>query len=218
VLAEFASGGDHGSLCEAARRLLAVTATCVTLTSDLNRGRLCGAGDVAAELDELQFTTGQGPTIDACNGTRPVLEAAVAHAGARWAAFAAAAVAAGVGAVFAYPLRLGAARLGALTLYQLAPGPLTDEQRACVAIVADVLPLHIIAMQATARGSGELAEGLRDAAMHRAEVHQAGGMISAQLEVGIVEALIRLRSHAYASGRPVAEVAADVIARRLRFD
>jgi len=49
-------------------------------------------------------------------------------------------------------------------------------------------------------------------------VHQATGMISVQLEVSLAEALVRLRAHAYANDRPLNEVAADVVARRLRLE
>jgi hypothetical protein len=54
--------------------------------------------------------------------------------------------------------------------------------------------------------------------LHRAAVHQATGMVSVQLGVSMEVALLRLRAHAYASGRPLGEVAQDVVARRLRFD
>ncbi len=47
----------------------------------------------------------------------------------------------------------------------------------------------------------------------RGQVHQASGMISEQLGIGIADALVRLRAHAYAEGRPVNVVAADVVAR-----
>ncbi|MFD0630267.1 ANTAR domain-containing protein [Catenulispora yoronensis] len=53
---------------------------------------------------------------------------------------------------------------------------------------------------------------------YRAEVHQATGMISVQLGVSLAEALVRLRAHAWAADRLLADVAADVVARRLRFD
>ncbi len=43
-------------------------------------------------------------------------------------------------------------------------------------------------------------------------------MISAQLEVSLAEAPVRLRADAYGDDRPIAEVAADVVARRLRFE
>jgi hypothetical protein len=225
VLAAFARDRDgdgsgperHPSLCAVACDLLSVSAVCITLSSELHRGRLCATDDMAAALDDLQFTTGQGPTIDACNNGTVVIETRMADAGVRWPAFASSAKAAGVGAAFAYPLRVGAARLGALTLYQPMPGPLTNDRRADAPVVADVLTLHVIAMQAGA-GTGDLADGLVETTLHRAEVHQASGMVSVQLGVGITEALIRLRTYAYAAERPVAEVAADVISRKLRFD
>jgi hypothetical protein len=53
---------------------------------------------------------------------------------------------------------------------------------------------------------------------YRAEVHQATGMISAQLRVTQAEALIRMRAHAFTQRRALADVAAEVVGRRLRFD
>lgn len=52
----------------------------------------------------------------------------------------------------------------------------------------------------------------------RAVVHQAAGMISVQLGVDVAEALLRLRAHAFATGRSMADLAAEVVERRVRFD
>jgi AmiR/NasT family two-component response regulator len=49
------------------------------------------------------------------------------------------------------------------------------------------------------------------------EIHQATGMISVQLGVGLEEAFSRLRARALAQGRTLSELAGEVIARRLRF-
>jgi hypothetical protein len=51
----------------------------------------------------------------------------------------------------------------------------------------------------------------------RAEVHQATGMILAQLGVPAQDAFVRLRAHAFATCRPLGEVARDVVTRRLVF-
>jgi hypothetical protein len=48
-------------------------------------------------------------------------------------------------------------------------------------------------------------------------VHQASGMVAAQLDVSVGHALIRLKAYAFGNGRPLAEVAEDVVARKLRF-
>jgi hypothetical protein len=49
-------------------------------------------------------------------------------------------------------------------------------------------------------------------------VHQATGVISVQLRSGLSEAFLRLRGHAFLTGRGLTEVAEDVIEGRLRFD
>ena len=74
----------------------------------------------------------------------------------------------------------------------------------------------ILAQQADAP-PGALARELATLSDSRAEVHQACGMVSAQLEISLTEAAVRLRAHAYAEDRPLAEVAREVVARRLRL-
>jgi AmiR/NasT family two-component response regulator len=54
-------------------------------------------------------------------------------------------------------------------------------------------------------------------AAYQMQVHQASGMVKVQAGVSIDEALLMLRAHAFATGRPVAGVAKDVVERRLRF-
>ncbi|MDT5073082.1 MAG: hypothetical protein QOH82_2402 [Mycobacterium sp.] len=43
-------------------------------------------------------------------------------------------------------------------------------------------------------------------------------MLVAQLDISPSQALVRLRAHAYASGRSATEVARDIIEHRLRLD
>jgi len=56
-----------------------------------------------------------------------------------------------------------------------------------------------------------------DLRRHRAEIDQATGMVSAQLDVAIGEAFVRLRACAYAQDRRLSDVARDIVARRLRL-
>ena len=53
--------------------------------------------------------------------------------------------------------------------------------------------------------------------MHRAEIDQATGMLTVQLGVTAAEAFIRLRAYAYSEDRRLADVASDIVARRLRL-
>ena len=131
-------------------------------------------------------------------------------------AFAPPAVTAGVLAVFGFPLRVGAVRLGALNLCCDHLGPLTDDQHADALVMADVAARTLLATQAQA-APGTLAAELEEGSDFRYVVHQASGMVSVQLQISIAEALIRLRGYAFGNDRPLTEVAEDVVARRLRF-
>jgi hypothetical protein len=57
----------------------------------------------------------------------------------------------------------------------------------------------------------------RDLALHRAEIDQATGMLTVQLDVPIADAFVRLRAYAYCQDRRLADVAGDIVARRLRL-
>lgn len=57
-------------------------------------------------------------------------------------------------------------------------------------------------------------DGMAGGAYSRHEMHQASGMVAAQLSIGLDDALLVLRGRAFSSGRSVGEVAADVVARR----
>ena len=173
----------------------------------------------ARHLEELQFTMGEGPCVDASREGRPVLQpdllVAAAH---RWPEFTASALTAGVRAIFAFPLQVGAIRVGVLDLYRHTPGHLTDAQFADTLAFADAATLLLLQLQGGRDGAGQIHPQLNGVLESRAVVHQATGMISVQLGVGLGDAMLRLRAHAYAQARPVYNVAGDVVGRRLRFD
>ncbi|MDQ2729050.1 MAG: ANTAR domain-containing protein [Actinomycetota bacterium] len=169
-------------------------------------------------LEELQFTLGLGPGADAYRWGVPVIETRlVVAAPLRWTGFVGPALEAGMGAVFSFPLQVGAARIGAFTLYQDRPGPLGDELYADAVVLAGIVTGAVLAMQAGASDGG-LASGLANGGVYHAEVHQASGIVSVQLDIGVGEALVRLRARAFAEGRTVAEVAVDIVSRHLHLD
>jgi hypothetical protein len=181
-------------------------------------GSLCTTDPTSALIEQVQYTMGEGPCVDAYRQGRPVLEPDLAGSGSdRWAAFAEPVVAAGVGAVFGFPLRVGAVRLGALNLYRDRPGDLTDDQHADALVLAEVTTEAILLLQASAP-AGTLADELARSADLHLVVHQAAGMVAVQLGINVADALVRLRAHAFAEGTPVQKVAEDVVARRLHFD
>jgi hypothetical protein len=205
-------------LCEVTRDIVGMSGAGVMLMSgDVPRGSLCTTNDVSNLIEELQFTLGEGPCVDAFTASDVVLEPDLTEpATPRWPAFSRQAVEAGVGAVFAFPLRVGTVRLGALDLYRDGPGPLTDDQHADALVLADVMATWVLNVQADAP-PGAVAEELeRDGDFH-VVVHNAAGAVSVQLGVSVAEALIRIRAYAFANNRMLRDVAEDVVARRLRF-
>ena len=169
-------------------------------------------------LEELQVTLGQGPCLDALTGDGPVLagDLTAAQALARWPQFAPAALHGGAAAIFAVPVQSGAARVGVLSLYRDRAGQLTPAELSLTLLYADaILMLALDERGGLAPGAVELVG--RGFTGRRAEIHQASGMISVQLQVSITEALVALRARAFAESRPIADVAADVVDRRLSF-
>ena len=222
ILGLLAAGGDTevapARLCEVCADAVELTGAGVMLMSgDLPRGSVCSSDERSALIEELQYTLGEGPCVDAYHQDWPVLEPDLAGAGvARWVAFGGPAVAAGARAVFGFPLQVGAIRLGALNLYRDRPGPLSADQHADALVMAGVAARAVLAMQANAP-PGQLAADLEAGANFHFVVHQAAGVVSAQLDVSMTEALIRLRAYAFANDRMLTAVAEDVVARRLRF-
>ena len=206
-------------LCEVSADVVAMTGAGVMLMSgDTQRGSVCSSNEVSALIEELQFTLGEGPCVDAYHRDRPVLEPDLAQpAATRWIAFTPAAVAAGARAIFGFPMQVGAIRLGALNLYRDSPGALSDDQHADALVMAGVTARAVLAMQAQAP-PGVLAAELEAGSDFRFVVHQASGMVAVQLGVSVGEALIRLRAYAFGNDRLLTEVAEEVVGRRRRFD
>jgi GAF domain-containing protein len=196
-----------------------MTGAGIMLTSDdVPAASVCPTNKTSAAIEELQYTLGEGPCVDACDQDRPVLEPDLAEPRTpRWLAFSRPAVDAGVRAVFGFPLQIGAVRLGALNLYRDRPGPLTDEQHADALVMADVAAQAILVIQANAP-PGKLAAELVAGGDFHYVVHQASGLVAAQLEVSVGQALIRLRAYAFGNDRSLAQVAQAVVGRTLRFD
>ena len=223
ILAKLAAGtgpdGEAKRLCEVCAEVTNMTGAGIMLMSgEVPRGSVCTTDDVSALVEQLQYELGEGPCVDAYHHDQPVLEPDLAAPHTpRWLAFSGPAVEAGVGAVFGFPLQVGEIRLGALNLYRDEPGPLTDEQHADALVMADVAAEAVLALQAGAP-PGMLAEALETHGEFHYVVHQASGMVAAQLGISVGQALIRLRADAFGSGRSLADVAADVVARTLRFD
>ena len=206
-------------LCDACAEVTGMTGAGIMLMSgDTPRGSVCTTDTVSTVIEQLQYELGEGPCVDAYRQDRPVLEPNLADpAVARWLAFTGPAVEAGARAVFGFPVQVGAVRLGALNLYRDATGPLTDDQHADALLMAGIVAQALMLLQAGAP-PGTVAAELEANADFQYVVHQASGMVAAQLEVSVGQALIRMRAHAFGNDRTLTDVARAVVDRQLRFD
>jgi hypothetical protein len=218
-LAQIASQRTGGyeivHLCEISGEVSGASGAGIMVLSDESvRGSLGTTDGVSAYLDDLQYMLGEGPAIDAHSKGKVILEPEFGSS--RWPALAPSAVRAGVQALFGFPIRIGAVRIGALTLYRDRPGPLEEHQYGDALAMADLAAHTILAMQAAAP-LGRVAPELQIGSNFHFVVHQAAGMTSVQLGISVTEALIRLRSYAFRSDRSIDEVSADVVDRRHRI-
>lgn len=213
------AGFTTGGLCQVCADVTGTTGAGIMLMAgDIPRGSVCTTDSVSALIEQLQYDLGEGPCVDAYHQDRAVFEPDLANPAApRWLAFTGPAVEAGARAVFGFPLQVGAVRLGALNLYNDRAGSLTGDQQTDALVMADVAAQAVLLLQADAPPDTVAGE-LETNANFQYVVHQATGMVAAQLEVTLSQALIRLRAHAFGNNRSLTDVSRDVVDRRLRFD
>lgn len=206
-------------LCSALTRALPAWGAGVSvLTDDTYRGgAIAASGAVSRRLEDLQFNLGEGPCIDAHALRRPVLEPDLFGRGtARWPAYAAAAQAEGVRAVFAFPLQIGAANAGALDIYRDQPGSL-DESALSQAFTFAEIAMGLLLDSQSGAELGHLSNDLDEVLSYRLEVYQAQGMVMVDLGVNLDAAMACLRAYAFAHERTLSDVATDVLAGNLRM-
>jgi hypothetical protein len=206
-------------LCRLAVDEMALSGCALVLISGTEpAGMLAGVGRHASTVSGLQMELGEGPCLQACASGVPVFLPDMAARNAnRWPAFAAAALAVGGHAELSLPQTMGSGGIGTLDLCRDRPGMLTKEQLADALVTAEIARDAVL-YQHSAPGGADLAELLDMGSTDRIVIHQATGMIAAQLNDTTSNALARLRAAAFASGRPMHEIAQDVVERRTRFD
>ena len=176
---------------------------------------LAASDEASRRLGELHLEYGEGPGQEAFDAGRPSLVPDLAAVG-RWPGYGPAAHAAGVGAMFVFPLQVGAARFGLLTLFAEKPRALApDEQERCLAFAGLATELLIDGPGASV--DGHLDPDLVNALEFRTEVYQAQGMVMVQLDITLGAALARMRARAFSLGVELGQLSADIVAGRTQF-
>jgi hypothetical protein len=202
-------------VCQVVQDMLDADGASLTAeTSTPHRVTLCTTGRRADALENLQDVLGEGPGMDAFDSGQLIRTGLDAAAAVRWPRFipAAARIIGGDGLLWSVPMRSGAQPIGVIALYRLRPSPAGEAARDAQ-FLADLAASSLTRDPAAYRTVTE--RGCDDCWSSRAVVHQATGMLIGQLRVTGGEALARLRQYALRTGRPLTDVAADVLAHRL---
>jgi GAF domain/ANTAR domain len=201
------------SLVRLCARTLPVSGVGLALMTDEGPAGTVAASDGGALLlEELQFTLAEGPCVEASRTGRPVLAPDLGSTSSRsWPQFGAGADAAGLRAVFAFPLQVGGIRLGVLDLYRDTAGELSQRELAGALSFADAATHLLLDLQAQETGQGIAPPHALAVLDDRAEVHQATGVVSVRAGVSLAQALALLRARAYTEGRPIGDLARDVL-------
>ncbi|WEO78295.1 GAF and ANTAR domain-containing protein [Cryobacterium sp. SO2] len=216
-IASDALSDSDGSISDLARpflRFLPVSGVSISTFGSFLGAETVSATDArAGRVDELQFDLGEGPCWDALTKRQPVLEPDLAtRSNGSWPAFSNAIRGEDIGAIFAFPLVFGPLEIGAVDLYSVNPVSLTLKQQqqtlALAAIVSRVLLRRAISEEELPPDTTTFSRRL---------IHQATGMVLAQLGTTAEDAHLIIQARAFADNRPMREIAHDVIERRIRF-
>jgi hypothetical protein len=215
-----AGGGGVTAACQACVRVLPVQRAAIVVDErDAGMQPWCTTDDVAAGVEAVQATVGEGPAVDAVATGLPVPVPDLAGDYQRWPGFAAALARTRIsGAMIAMPLQLGAVRFGALDLYRDAPGQLDGVAMSAGLHIADLITTRLMVVRPARTSDRDGAAPWLEEPLASRAIHQAAGMVVAQLEIGVPDAYARLRAYAFGHGMSLAEVAEAVVVRRIRFD
>jgi hypothetical protein len=168
----------------------------------------------STRLEELHFDFGEGPLFDAlASGALVSLPDVTGNV--KWPMFSRAAAALDVGAIFVFPLTLGAVCTGAVTCYRKEAGPLDDHAADIGASLSRSMagPAFREAIRVAVNESPDFETPIET----RRLIHQATGMVLAQLNTTATDAFARIRAYAFSNGHTVEDIARQVLTQRLNF-
>jgi len=207
--------GALNRLCRTAVGELGVSGAAVNLMSPVAGSEaVVGSSDaLSTRVDGLQFSLGEGPCHEAFT-TGGVVQVTDLASDPRWPGYVSEAQECGVHAVFAFPLQVGAARLGVLDVYDDVPRVLSEADLAMALVFAEIATETLLQMSAT--GDLRLLEpGLRSSVGSRYQIFQAQGLVMVRHDISLVEALVRMRGLAFARRLELSDVARDILAGSL---
>ena len=203
-----------GRLCDSYRELAGANGAAITVRyEELERVTLCATDEYAAQLEDLQDVLGEGPGHSAATSGQIEMCVVPPTGSSRWSIFVEAAQdVVKTAAIHAIPMRPESDVFGVITLYQSPrPDVALGLERNELQFLANVVGAALVSEGASL---DELNSGPWSS---RATVHQATGMVVAQMRLSPDDALALLRAHAYAQQMTLTDLASAIVERRVRF-
>jgi ANTAR domain/GAF domain len=198
-------------LTERSALLLEATAAGVLLADPRGALRVAVASSEEARLLELfQLQADEGPCLDCYRNVEPTGSADLTVAYQQWPRFAAAAVKAGFRSVQALPMRLRDEAVGALNLFGVSPGGMSQQDLRVGQALADVATIGLLHERSIRRGD-TLNEQLQAALNSRVVIEQAKGRLAERLGLTMDEAFAVLRTQSRNRNQRITDVARHVI-------
>ncbi|MCS0644401.1 MULTISPECIES: GAF and ANTAR domain-containing protein [Curtobacterium] len=174
--------------------------------------------EVATRIDEIQLDLSEGPCWTALATDAPVLETdLVQRPNAAWPAFNDAVRSEPVGAVFAFPVAFGPFPLGAIDVYVPEPATIEDDTVRQAMTLASAVSRRVL--RRALRSIADEDDALLDRSpSSRRVVHQATGVVLAQLDISPEDAYLLLQGHAFARRTTMRRVAEEILDGTVRFE
>ena len=201
-------------LAGACRDILQVSGLSITIeAATANRVTLAATDQISAELERLQDVLQQGPCWDAYLTGEPQRTDLSEADDSRWPEFAVAArTAVGLRTVFGLPMQLQGNMVGVISVHQPQ-----DDLDLSGGLEAALFLVDAVGAALLLDPQQHDPHGHAGPWSNRAEIHQATGMVIAQLHISADDALAILRAHAYAHDTTLDDIAEQVLDRRLDF-
>ena len=175
---------------------------------------MASTSEKTKHLELFQLQADEGPCLDCYRTGQAVAVDNLAAEITRWPVFAPVALAEGYVAVHAFPMRLRETTIGALNLFSTRSGALPDEERHVAQALADIATIGLLQERAIHRND-ELVGQLEGALASRVVIEQAKGVLAEKGGLDMGEAFQQLRTYARNNNVRLADVAHDIVERRM---
>ncbi|MDQ6928274.1 MAG: GAF and ANTAR domain-containing protein [Actinomycetota bacterium] len=175
---------------------------------------LASSSEAMRVLELFEEQAEEGPCVDCYRSGKPIVNLELGEVNSRWPRFGPKALEAGFQSVHALPMRLRGDTIGALNLFRVDEGEMSEADVVAAQALADVATIAIL-QQRAARDAQVVNEQLSQALNTRIVIEQAKGVVAERAGLNMELAFARLRNHARSHSLRLVDVAEAVSSKAL---